>query len=85
MNRTARSLLRTPLWLTLLVACAQPGTDVIALEGATGTLTHGKVADLVVLNSNPAAHIAATRDIAWVMLRGRIVRPDSLRAAWSGP
>jgi imidazolonepropionase-like amidohydrolase len=50
-----------------------------------GTLTRGKVADLVVLNANPAERIAATRDIAWVMLRGRVVRPDSLRAAWSGP
>jgi len=47
-----------------------------------GMLTPGKVADLVVLNANPAEHIDATRSIAWVMTRGRIIRPDSLRAAW---
>ena len=47
-----------------------------------GMLTPGKVADLVVLNANPVRDIAATRNIAWVMTRGRLVRPDSLRAAW---
>jgi imidazolonepropionase-like amidohydrolase len=47
-----------------------------------GRLTPGKVADLVVLNHNPATAIAATRDIAWVMTRGHVVKPDSLRATW---
>ena len=47
-----------------------------------GYLVPGKVADLVVLNSSPAQNINNTRDIAWVMIRGRIVRPDSLRTAW---
>ena len=47
-----------------------------------GWLAPGKVADLVVLNGNPATDIAATRDIAWVMTRGRIVYPDSIRKGW---
>ena len=47
-----------------------------------GVLAPGKVADLVVLNGNPATDIAATRDIAWVMTRGRIVYPDSIRRGW---
>jgi imidazolonepropionase-like amidohydrolase len=47
-----------------------------------GVLAPGKVADLVVLNANPARHIAATRNIAWVMSRGHMVWPDSLRSAW---
>ena len=47
-----------------------------------GLLAPGKVADLVVLNGNPATDIAATRDIAWVMTRGRIVYPDSIRRGW---
>ncbi|PYO62398.1 MAG: hypothetical protein DMD28_05870 [Gemmatimonadetes bacterium] len=47
-----------------------------------GLLAPGKVADLVVLNGNPATDIAATRDIAWVMTRGRIVYPDSVRRGW---
>jgi len=47
-----------------------------------GLLASGKVADLVVLNGDPARNIAATRNIALVMIRGRIIRPDSLRATW---
>jgi len=47
-----------------------------------GYLVPGKVADLVVLNSSPAQNINNTRDIAWVMIRGRMVRPDSLRTEW---
>ena len=47
-----------------------------------GYLVPGKVADLVVLNSSPAQNVNNTRDIAWVMIRGRIVRPDSLRTEW---
>ena len=47
-----------------------------------GWVAPGKVADLVVLNGNPMNDIAATRDIAWVMARGRIVYPDSVRRGW---
>jgi imidazolonepropionase-like amidohydrolase len=47
-----------------------------------GLLVAGKVADLVVLNGNPVSDIAATRDIAWVMTRGHIVYPDSVRIGW---
>ncbi len=45
-------------------------------------LQAGKLADLVVLNGNPATNITATRDIAWVMMRGTIIHPDSLRLEW---
>ena len=47
-----------------------------------GRVAKGSVADLVVLDANPAADIAATRRIAWVMLRGQIFHPDSLRRTW---
>ncbi len=47
-----------------------------------GWLAPGKVADLVVLDRDPTADISATRNIAWVMTRGRIVSPDSLRKTW---
>jgi imidazolonepropionase-like amidohydrolase len=43
----------------------------------------GRVADLVVLNRNPSEGVTATRDIAWVMVRGRMLTPDSLRTEWS--
>jgi imidazolonepropionase-like amidohydrolase len=78
--------------LALLVAAGF--TPIEALTAATrhaaqvldadslGVLVPGKVADLVVLNRNPVDDISATRDIAWVMLRGRAIKPDSLRAEW---
>lgn len=47
-----------------------------------GELTSGKVADLVVLDANPAINIGASRRIAWVMVRGQILHPDSLRRTW---
>jgi imidazolonepropionase-like amidohydrolase len=78
--------------LALLVAAGLTSTE--ALTAATrhaaqvlgadslGLVAAGKAADLVVLNRSPLDDITATRDIAWVMLRGRQVKPDSLRAEW---
>ena len=48
-----------------------------------GMLAPGKVADLVVLNRDPSDDIRATRAIAWVLLRGRRIATDSLRATWT--
>jgi imidazolonepropionase-like amidohydrolase len=47
-----------------------------------GWIAPGKAADLVVLNSRPDSNILATRDIHLVISRGRVLDPDSLRAAW---
>jgi imidazolonepropionase-like amidohydrolase len=47
-----------------------------------GRVAAGKVADLVVLDANPAADIGATRRIAFVIVRGVIITPDSLRRTW---
>ena len=78
--------------LALLVAAGL--TPVEAITAATrrnaqllradslGLIAAGKVADLVVLSANPSSDIRATRNIQMVMLRGRMIRPDSLRRAW---
>jgi imidazolonepropionase-like amidohydrolase len=78
--------------LALLVTAGLTPVDAIgaATRGAAqllgadslGLLAPGKVADLVVLNRSPVDDITGTRDIAWVMARGRVLKPDSLRAAW---
>jgi imidazolonepropionase-like amidohydrolase len=47
-----------------------------------GRVAAGKVADLVVLDANPAADIGATRRIAFVIVRGVMITPDSLRRTW---
>jgi imidazolonepropionase-like amidohydrolase len=64
-----------------ITAATRRGGQLLSAD-SLGLATPGKVADLVVLNANPLHNIAATRDIAWVMSRGRILRPDSLRATW---
>lgn len=64
-----------------LTAATRHGAQVLAAD-SLGMLVPGRVADLVVLNRNPAEDITATRDIAWVMVRGRQLKPDSLRAQW---
>src|SRR3989449_458146 len=79
--------------LSLLVAAGLTPLDAVAAAtrraaqllraDSLGQLAPRKVADLVVLNRDPAADITATRDIAWVMIRGRIIHPDSLRKTWA--
>lgn len=70
--------------LTPLQALAAATANAARVLGADslGRIAPGAVADLVVLDADPADDIAATRRIAWVMVRGRIIRPDSLRRTW---
>jgi len=68
--------------LEAITAATRRGAQLLHAD-SLGVVTPGKVADLVVLNGNPTRDIGATRKIAWVMTRGRIVRPDSLRSAWT--
>jgi imidazolonepropionase-like amidohydrolase len=67
--------------LEAITAATRRGAQLLRAD-SLGLLTTGKVADLVVLNGNPASNITATRSIAMVMIRGRLIRPDSLRATW---
>lgn len=64
-----------------LTAATRKGAELLRAD-SLGRVAKGSVADLVVLDANPAANIAATRRIAWVMLRGQIFYPDSLRRTW---
>ena len=67
--------------LEAITAATRRGAQLLQAD-SLGILAPGKVADLVVLTRNPVANIAATRNIALVMIRGRMIRPDSLRATW---
>ncbi|MBA2628125.1 MAG: amidohydrolase family protein [Gemmatimonadales bacterium] len=69
-------------------------TPIAALRTATGDAAHllnadslgvlaaGRVADLVILRADPLADIRNTRAIDRVMLRGALMRADSIRKAW---
>lgn len=67
--------------LEAITAATRRGAQLLQAD-SLGLLTAGKVADLVVLNGDPSRNIGATRNIAMVMIRGRLIRPDSLRATW---
>jgi len=67
--------------LEAITAATRRGAQLLQAD-SLGLVASGKVADLVVLNGNPAQNISATRNIAMVILRGRVIRPDSLRATW---
>jgi len=67
--------------LEAITAATRRGAQLLRAD-SLGLLAPGKVADLVVVSGNPARTIAATRNIAMVIIRGRVIRPDSLRATW---
>ena len=67
--------------LEAITAATRRGAQLLGAD-SLGVIAAGKAADLVVLNGNPLSNISATRNIAMVMLRGRLIRPDSLRATW---
>src|SRR5881396_3467685 len=68
--------------LEALTAATRKGAELMHAD-SLGRIAPGKVADLVVLDADPAADIGATRHIAWVMIRGRMIPPDSLRRTWA--
>lgn len=68
--------------LEAITAATRKGAELLRAD-SLGRIAPGKLADLVVLDANPAADIAASRRISFVMIRGRLIRPDSLRRTWT--
>ncbi|HEV8366159.1 MAG TPA: amidohydrolase family protein [Gemmatimonadaceae bacterium] len=58
------------------------GAYFIGLERETGSLTKGKLADLVVLNADPLRDIRNSADIAYVMKAGRLYDDETLDEVW---
>jgi len=68
----------------VIVAATSTSADIVGLVDL-GTLTPGKSADFLVLNSNPLDDISNTRDIASVYLRGEAIDRPALRARFGAP
>jgi imidazolonepropionase-like amidohydrolase len=64
-----------------LLAATRNGALLLGAD-SLGRIAPGKVADLVVLGADPLADIRNTRKVERVMLRGQLMSPDSIRAAW---
>ena len=67
-----------------LASATRKPAEWLGLSDSVGTVTEGKVADLVLLDANPLDNIANTRRINAVLLRGKLLRApelERLRAA----
>jgi len=60
-----------------LLAATRDAAQLVRAD-SIGTLTAGTVADFVILNANPLADIANSRDIELVVLRGTLYSPSIL-------
>ena len=61
----------------LKVATIQ-GAEAIGLDADLGTIEEGKLADLLILNSNPLANIRNTKDLEFIMKNGYMYEADTL-------
>ena len=73
-------LAATPL--EVLRAASYNGAHFLGLDKELGSLEVGKLADLVVLNSNPLDNIRNTIDNLYVMKAGKLYRTDTLEEVW---
>jgi Tol biopolymer transport system component len=68
--------------IEVLRAASLNGAHFLGLEKELGSLELGKLADLVVLNSNPLDNIRNTTDNLYVMISGRLYKTDTLEEIW---
>jgi len=65
-----------------LRAATLSGAEALGIQQDLGSIEVGKIADLVVLNSNPLNDIHNTRDIKYVMKEGILYDGDTLDELW---
>jgi imidazolonepropionase-like amidohydrolase len=68
-----------------LYSATMNGAESIGLEKQLGSLEPGKLADLLVLNSNPLDDIQNSRDLLYVVKNGVVYSSDTLDEIWPKP
>jgi imidazolonepropionase-like amidohydrolase len=61
-----------------LVAATRTGAELLGLDKKVGTVTTGKLADMVVLRSDPLASPEAYGEVALTVKSGRLLEPDQI-------
>ncbi len=64
--------------MEILVTATRNGAKLMGMEEQLGTVTSGKLADLVILNSNPLEDIMNASDIEKVISNGTVFSPEEL-------
>ena len=65
-----------------LRAATRHGAEMIGVSQDIGTVTPGKLADLVILDADPLADIRHSDDIAYVVKNGEVFEGDTLDKVW---
>ena len=68
--------------LEALTAATRHGAEIIGIAGDIGTVAPGKLADLVILNSDPLEDIRNTEDLALVVKGGEVFEAATLDQIW---
>ena len=71
--------------LEALTAATRQGAEIIGVAADIGTVEEGKLADLVVLNSDPMDDIRNSADLALVVKGGELFEADTLNRLWPEP
>ena len=65
-----------------LHAATQNGADYLGMGGEIGSLTPGKLAEMVVVAGDPLADIQDSDNVVYVLRSGTLYASDTLLAAW---
>ena len=65
-----------------LTAATRHGAEIIGVAADIGTLEAGKLADALVLNSDPMDNIRNSADLALVVKGGEVFEADTLNKLW---